>query len=132
MLRLALKAFYPGKIPFPLLHIDTTYKFPEMISFRDSICKELGLKLIVGTNQEALKSGASPFRLGTSRCCQLLKTQALLEALAHYDSDAAIGGARRDEEKSRAKRGCSPIETTTGSGILRTSGRNCGIFIMLA
>ncbi|MFZ0706116.1 MAG: sulfate adenylyltransferase subunit CysD [Candidatus Korobacteraceae bacterium] len=103
MLRLALKAFYPGKIPFPLLHIDTTYKFPEMISFRDSICKELGLKLIVGTNQEALKSGANPFRLGTSRCCQLLKTQALLEALAHYDSDAAIGGARRDEEKSRAK-----------------------------
>ncbi len=103
MLRLALKAFAPGKVPFPLLHVDTTYKFPEMISFRDEVCRELGLKLIVGTNHEAIKSGTSPFRVGTARCCQLLKTQALLDSLASYGADAAIGGARRDEEKSRAK-----------------------------
>lgn len=103
MLRLALKAFHPGKIPFPFLHVDTTYKFPEMIEFRNSVCRELGLNLIVGTNHEALQNGANPFRLGTSRCCQLLKTQALLDALAKHDVDAAIGGARRDEEKSRAK-----------------------------
>lgn len=103
MLRLAIKAFFPGKIPFPFLHVDTTYKFPEMISFRDSISRELGLNLIVGTNQEAITNGATPFRLGTSRCCQLLKTQALLDSLSTYGADAAIGGARRDEEKSRAK-----------------------------
>ncbi len=103
MLHLARKAFYPGKIPFPMLHVDTTYKFPEMISFRDEVCRELGLKLIVSTNHEALKNGANPFRLGTSKCCQLLKTQPLLDALAQHGADAAIGGARRDEEKSRAK-----------------------------
>ena len=103
MLRLALKAFYPGKVPFPLVHVDTTYKFPEMIEFRDSVCQELGLKLVVGTNHEALQNGANPFRLGTSKCCQLLKTRALLDTLATMDADAAIGGARRDEEKSRAK-----------------------------
>ncbi len=103
MLRLSLKAFAPGKIPFPLLHVDTTYKFPEMISFRDEVCRELGLRLIVGTNHEAIKSGTSPFRVGTARCCQLLKTQALLDSLTSYGADAAIGGARRDEEKSRAK-----------------------------
>lgn len=103
MLRLAQKAFYPGKIPFPLLHIDTTYKFREMIEFRDRTCRELGLKLIVHTNYEAIAMGATPFRLGTSKCCALLKTKALLDALAENQIDAAIGGARRDEEKSRAK-----------------------------
>ncbi len=103
MLRLAQKAFYPAAIPFPLLHIDTTYKFREMIEFRDRICRELGVKLIVHTNAEAIEAGANPFRLGTTKCCALLKTKALLDALREHGIDAAIGGARRDEEKSRAK-----------------------------
>lgn len=103
MLRLAQKAFHPARIPFPLLHIDTTYKFREMIEFRDHTCRSLGLKLIVHTNTAALERGASPFRLGTTRCCALLKTEALLDALRVHSVDAAIGGARRDEEKSRAK-----------------------------
>jgi len=103
MLRLAQKAFYPAPIPFPMLHVDTTYKFREMIEFRDRTCRELGLRLIVYTNQEAIDQGANPFRLGTSKCCALLKTKALLDALRQNGIDAAIGGARRDEEKSRAK-----------------------------
>jgi sulfate adenylyltransferase subunit 2 len=103
MLRLAQKAFYPGKIPFPLLHIDTTYKFREMIKFRDRIAREFGVELIVHTNHEAIAAGADPFTLGTSKCCALLKTKALLDALTENKIDAAIGGARRDEEKSRAK-----------------------------
>ena len=103
MLRLAQKAFYPGKIPFPLLHIDTSYKFPEMIEFRDSYTGEIGAELIVHQNREALEQGANPFVLGTQRCCGLLKTAALLDALAAGGFNAAFGGARRDEEKSRAK-----------------------------
>jgi sulfate adenylyltransferase subunit 2 len=103
MLRLAQKAFYPGKVPFPLLHIDTTYKFEEMISFRDRITREFNVDLIVHTNQEAIDAGANPYKLGTTKCCALLKTKALLDALAEHKIDAAIGGARRDEEKSRAK-----------------------------
>ena len=103
LLRLAQKAFHPGPIPFPLLHIDTTYKFREMIEFRDSYTREVGAKLIVHTNQEAINDGANPFRLGTQRCCGLLKTKALLDGLRAGGFDAAIGGARRDEEKSRAK-----------------------------
>jgi sulfate adenylyltransferase subunit 2 len=103
LLRLAQKAFHPGGIPFPLLHIDTTYKFREMIEFRDSYTAEIGAKLIVYTNQEAIADGANPFRLGTQRCCGLLKTKALLDGLRAGGFDAALGGARRDEEKSRAK-----------------------------
>ena len=103
LLRLAQKAFYPGSIPFPLLHIDTTYKFREMIEFRDRYTAEVGVKLIVYTNREAIDEGANPFRLGTQRCCGLLKTKALLDGLRAGGFDAAIGGARRDEEKSRAK-----------------------------
>ncbi len=103
MLQLARKAFHPAHIPFPLLHVDTTYKFPEMIEFRDRRARELGLELIVHTNRRALQEGANPFALGTTRCCQLLKTQALLEALNQGGFDAAFGGARREEEKSRAK-----------------------------
>ncbi len=103
MVRLAQKAFYPGKIPFPLLHIDTTYKFREMIEFRDRFCAEIGVRLIVHTNREAIEEGANPFRLGTRKCCELLKTRSLLDALAEGGFDAAFGGARRDEEKSRAK-----------------------------
>jgi sulfate adenylyltransferase subunit 2 len=103
MLRLAEKAFFPEKIPFPLVHVDTTYKFDEMIGFRDATCRSLGVKLIVHTNVKAIEDGANPFRLGTGRCCGLLKTQALLDAIKSHGFDAAIGGARRDEEKSRAK-----------------------------
>jgi sulfate adenylyltransferase subunit 2 len=103
MLRLAQKAFFPGKIPFPLLHVDTGYKFPEMIAFRDAYTSEIGAKLIVHQNREALEQGANPFALGTQKCCGLLKTKALLDALAAGGFDAAFGGARRDEEKSRAK-----------------------------
>jgi sulfate adenylyltransferase subunit 2 len=103
MLRLAQKAFHPGPIPFPLLHIDTGYKFREMISFRDEYTSRLGLRLLVHKNQEALNDGANPFQLGTQRCCGLLKTKSLLDALREGGFDAAFGGARRDEEKSRAK-----------------------------
>jgi sulfate adenylyltransferase subunit 2 len=103
MLRLAQKAFHPAPIPFPLLHVDTTYKFKEMIAFRDWYAKEVGARLIVHTNQEAIAEGAQPFVLGTQRCCGLLKTKALLDALAAGSFDAAFGGARRDEERSRAK-----------------------------
>jgi sulfate adenylyltransferase subunit 2 len=97
MLRLAQKAFYPGKIPFPLLHVDTSYKFPEMIEFRDSYPRQIGAELIVHKNQEALDSGANPYLLGTQKCCGLLKTKSLLDALAEGGFDAAFGGARRDE-----------------------------------
>ena len=103
MLRLAQKAFFPGKIPFPLLHIDTSYKFPEMIEFRDAYAREIGAELIVHQNREALAQGANPYALGTQKCCGLLKTKALLDALAEGGFNAAFGGARRDEEKSRAK-----------------------------
>ena len=103
MLRLALKAFHPGKLPFPLLHVDTTYKFQEMYEFRDAIARQPGIELIVHTNEEAVRDNANPFDLGTQKCCALLKTQALLDALTQGGYDAAFGGARRDEEKSRAK-----------------------------
>jgi len=103
MLRLAQKAFYPGPIPFPLLHIDTGYKFREMLEFRDAYTRSLSLNLLVWRNEAALTDGANPVKLGTQRCCGLLKTTALLDALRYYSFDAAFGGARRDEEKSRAK-----------------------------
>jgi len=103
LLRLAQKAFYPGKIPFPLLHVDTSYKFPEMIEFRDAYAREIGAELIVHRNEEAIAAGANPYTLGTQNCCGLLKTRSLLDALAEGGFDAAFGGARRDEEKSRAK-----------------------------
>jgi sulfate adenylyltransferase subunit 2 len=103
MLRLAQKAFFPGKIPFPLLHVDTSYKFPEMVAFRDSYTKEIGAELIVHRNEEAIAAGANPYSLGTQKCCGLLKTKSLLDALSEGGFNAAFGGARRDEEKSRAK-----------------------------
>jgi sulfate adenylyltransferase subunit 2 len=103
MLRLAQKAFYPAPIPFPLLHIDTGFKFAEMLTFRDEMARNVGAKLLVWRNEAAIAAGANPIKLDTKRCCGLLKTQALLDALRHYNFDAAFGGARRDEEKSRAK-----------------------------
>jgi sulfate adenylyltransferase subunit 2 len=103
MLRLAQKAFFPGPIPFPLLHIDTGFKFAEMLAFRDAMARAVGGKLLVWRNEPAIAAGTNPIVLDTKRCCGLLKTQALLDALKHYGFDAAFGGARRDEEKSRAK-----------------------------
>ena len=103
LLRLAQKAFFPGPIPFPLLHIDTTYKFREMIAFRDRQAAAIGAKLIVHTNEQAIADGTQPFAVGTQRCCGLLKTAALLDALQAGGFDAAFGGARRDEERARAK-----------------------------
>jgi sulfate adenylyltransferase subunit 2 len=103
LLRLAQKAFYPAKIPFPLLHVDTGYKFQEMYEFRDKIIAESGSRLIVHRNESAIAQNTNPYDLGTSKCCGLLKTKALLDALSAGNFDAAIGGARRDEEKSRAK-----------------------------
>jgi sulfate adenylyltransferase subunit 2 len=103
MLRLAQKAFFPGPIPFPLLHVDTTYKFREMIDFRDRQAAAIGARLIVHTNDAAIAAGTQPFAVGTQACCGLLKTQALLDGLQAGGFDAAFGGARRDEERSRAK-----------------------------
>jgi len=103
MLHLARKAFYPAKPPFPLLHVDTGYKFPEMYEFRDWFANEVGMELIVWRNEEAIAEGMNPQDFGIARCCGALKTQALLDALEHYGFDAAFGGARRDEERSRAK-----------------------------
>jgi sulfate adenylyltransferase subunit 2 len=103
MLHLALKAFYPAKPPFPLLHVDTTWKFREMISFRDTIAKEMGLELLVHINQDGLDRGINPFVHGSAMHTDVMKTQGLKQALDKYGFDAAFGGARRDEEKSRAK-----------------------------
>ena len=103
MLHLALKAFYPGKPPFPLLHVDTTWKFREMIEFRDRHVANLGLELIVHTNQEGIAAGVGPFTHGSEKHTDIMKTQALKQALNKHKFDAAFGGARRDEEKSRAK-----------------------------
>jgi len=103
MLHLALKAFYPSKPPFPLLHVDTNWKFKEMISFRDETAKRLGLDLIVYKNPEGLAMGINPFVHGSAKHTDIMKTQALKKALDEHGFDAAFGGARRDEEKSRAK-----------------------------
>jgi sulfate adenylyltransferase subunit 2 len=103
MLHLAMKAFYPAKPPFPLLHVDTTWKFRAMIEFRDNLAKELGFDLLVHTNQEGLKAGVNPFSVGSAKHTDIMKTEALKQALDTYGFDAAFGGARRDEEKSRAK-----------------------------
>lgn len=103
MLRLALKAFYPSKLPFPLLHVDTTWKFREMIAFRDATVKKEGLDLLVHTNQDGVAAGITPFTHGSSVYTNVMKTDALKQALTAHGFDAAFGGARRDEEKSRAK-----------------------------
>src|SRR5216117_3203468 len=114
MIRLAQKAFHPGPIPFPLLHVDTTYKFQEMISFRDDMAEKVGARLIVHTNEEAIGEGTQPYKVGTQRCCGLHKTKALLDALQAGNFDAAIGGARRDEERSRAKERVFSVRDANG------------------
>ena len=103
MLRLAQKAFAPGPLPFPLLHVDTTFKFREMIEFRDNTAKALDLNLLVHTNPEGVAQGVNPFEYGSNKYTQIMKTHALLQALNHHEFDCAFGGARRDEERSRAK-----------------------------
>ena len=103
MLHLARKAFYPGKIPFPIMHIDTMWKFSEMIDFRDKTAKELDLDLIVHINPEGKEMGMNPFTYGSSKHTDMMKTDGLKQALDKYQFDVAFGGARRDEEKSRAK-----------------------------
>jgi sulfate adenylyltransferase subunit 2 len=102
MLHLAMKAFFPGRLPFPLLHVDTTWKFREMIEFRDSFAKKHGLDLIVHINREGVDAGVGPFTHGSKVHTDIMKTQALKQALNKHKFDAAFGGARRDEEKSRA------------------------------
>jgi sulfate adenylyltransferase subunit 2 len=103
LLRLAMKAFYPGKPPFPLLHVDTTWKFREMIEFRDREAKRLGIDLMVHINQDGVRDGISPITHGSALHTDIMKTEALKQAFAMHGFDAAFGGARRDEEKSRAK-----------------------------
>ena len=113
MLRLALKAFYPGKLPFPLLHVDTTWKFREMITFRDATMKQEGLDLLVHTNPDGVAAGITPFTHGSSVYTNIMKTEALKQALTAHGFDAAFGGARRDEEKSRAKERVFSFRTDT-------------------
>lgn len=103
MVRLAQKAFHPGKIPFPLMHVDTGYKFRDMYKFRDEYVKAIGANLIIYRNEKAIAEKINPFEYGTQKCCAFLKTQALVDAIREDEYDAAFGGARRDEEKSRAK-----------------------------
>ncbi|MBN1366040.1 MAG: sulfate adenylyltransferase subunit CysD [Syntrophaceae bacterium] len=103
MVRLAQRAFYPGEFPFPLMHIDTGYKFPEMYEFRDEFCRKIGARLIVEKNEKWIAQGCHPLKIGVDKCCGYLKTGALLDALRKHGFDAAFGGARREEEKSRAK-----------------------------
>ena len=103
LLHLARKAFYPGRLPFPLMHVETTWKFRDMIAFRDRIARELDLDLIVHTNEEGVRNGVTPFTYGSRKYTDIMKTHALLEALDRHGFDAAFGGARRDEERSRAK-----------------------------
>ena len=111
LLHLARKAFYPSPIPFPVLHIDTTWKFREMIAFRDRMTGEFGLKLLVHTNRDGLAAGVDPFLAGSSRYTDVMKTEALRQALDAHGFDAAIGGARRDEEPSRAKERIFSVRT---------------------
>src|SRR5882762_2264267 len=128
MLRLAQKAFFPGRIPFPLLHVDTSYKFPEMIEFRDSYPRQIGAELIVHRNQEALDAGANPFSLGTQKCCGLLKTKSLLDALAEAVS-MRLSAEHAATRRNRAPRSAFiPSVIHWASGTRRTSGPSYGIF----
>jgi sulfate adenylyltransferase subunit 2 len=113
MLHLARKAFYPAKLPFPLMHIDTTWKFKEMVEFRDRMAHEYGFDLLVYTNMDGVKQGISPFKHGSALYTDVMKTEGLKQALDKYKFDAAFGGARRDEEKSRAKERIFSFRTST-------------------
>ena len=130
MLHLAMKAFYPEKPPFPFLHIDTTWKFHEMIEFRDRIAKENGIDMLVYTNEEGVKAGINPFDNG-SAYTDIMKTQALKQALTKYGFTAAFGGGRRDEEKSRAKERIFSFRNSAQAWDPKTRDRRCGSFITL-
>ena len=125
MLHLAMKAFYPEKPPFPFLHIDTTWKFREMIEFRDRIAKENGIEMLVYTNQEGVDAGINPFDHG-SAYTDIMKTQALKQALKKYEFTAAFGGGRRDEEKSRAKERIFSFRNEAQAWDPKTRDRRCG------
>lgn len=125
MMHLALKAFYPEKPPFPFLHINTTWKFHEMIAFRDAQAKKYGLDMIEYKNEEGLAAGVNPFDYGASYT-DIMKTQALKQALTKYGFTAAFGGGRRDEEKSRAKERIFSFRNAARPGIRRISARRCG------
>lgn len=127
MLHLAMKAFYPGKPPFPLLHVDTTWKFKEMITFRDAFTKKHGLDLKVHINQDGVDMNISPFEHGSAKHTDIMKTQGLKQALNQYGFDAAFGGARRDEEKAAPKSESIRSATNTTVGILKTNVQSCGI-----
>jgi len=114
LLRLLQKAFAPAPIPIPLLHIDTGYKFPEMIKFRDEMAHSVGAKLVVERNEQAISENTHPAKLGTTACCAKLKTKGLLDALKKHNFDTAIGGAPREEEKSRAKERVFSIRRESG------------------
>lgn len=125
MLHLAMKAFYPEKPPFPFLHVNTTWKFHEMIEFRDHIAKEKGIEMLEYINQDGVKQGINPFDHG-SAYTDIMKTQALKQALDKYGFTAAFGGGRRDEENQEPRSESSPSEMKTTHGIQRTSARRCG------
>lgn len=130
MLHLALKAFYPEKPPFPFLHVNTTWKFKEMIEFRDKTAKDLGIEMLEYINEDGVKQGINPFDHG-SAYTDIMKTQALKQALNKYGFTAAFGGGRRDEEKSRAKERIFLSATKIMRGIRKIRDRKCGNFIIL-
>lgn len=126
MLHLARKAFYPGTLPFPLLHVDTGWKFREMYEFRDRTAKAYGCELLVHKNPEGVAMGINPFVHGSAKHTDIMKTEGLKQALNKYGFDAAFGGARRDEEKSRAKERIYSSVTASIAGIRKISARSCG------
>lgn len=132
MLHLAMKAFYPAPPPFPFLHVDTTWKFREMIEFRDAQAREKGFELLVHVNEQGVRDGIGPFTHGSNVHTHIMKTVGLRQALDKYRFDAAFGGARRDEEKSRAKERIFHSATRSMAGTPRTSARKCGRFIIRA
>ena len=125
MLHLALKAFYPEKPPFPFLHVNTTWKFKEMIAFRDKVAEKYGIEMLEYINEEGVRQGINPFDHGAAYT-DIMKTQALKQALNKYGFTAAFGGGRRDEEKSRAKERIFSFRMQNMHGIRRTSARRCG------
>ena len=132
MVHLAMKAFHPGKPPFPLLHVDTTFKFREMIQFREEYArKELGLEVLVHINEEGRRANMNPFDHGSKKYTDVMKTESLLQALSKHQFDAAFGGARRDEEKSRAK-DCSRWRSTNHNPVLEAKINIAKLFPMSA
>jgi sulfate adenylyltransferase subunit 2 len=127
MLHLAMKAFYPGKPPFPLMHIDTTWKFREMIEFRERRVKELGLDLIVYVNEQGIHDGINPFVHGSKVYTDIMKTEGLKQALDNYKFDAAFGGLAVTRKNPGPRKGFFPCAMPSASGIRKTSGPNCGI-----